>query len=73
MRADWKLIPKDKDGFFDDDSNLYEQLPIVVASIEEGLYPMLEYIDKDNWAESYSDLNKERYKYYTQVEPIEMP
>lgn len=71
MRADWKLIPKDKDGFFDDDSNLYEQLPIVVASIEEGLYPMLEYIDQENWAESYSDLSKERYKYYIQVEPIE--
>lgn len=71
MRADWKLIPKDKDGFLDDDSNLYEQLPIVVASIEEGLYPMLEYIDKDNWLYSCSDLNKERYKYYIQVEPIE--
>ena len=71
ITAKWIPIPKDKDGFFDDDSNLYEQLPIVVASIEEGLYPMLEYIDKDNWAESYSDLNKERYKYYTQVEPIE--
>ena len=71
IKARWQLIPKDKDGFFDDDSDLYEQLPIVVASIEEGLYPILEYIDQENWAESYSDLNKERYKYYTQVEPIE--
>ena len=71
MKAEWKLIPKDKHGFFDDDSNLYEQLPIVVASIEEGLYPMLEYIDQENWAESCSDLNKESYKYYTCVEPIE--
>lgn len=73
ITAKWLPIPKDKDGFFDNDSDLYEQLPIVVAAIVEGLYPMLEYIDKDNWAESYSDLNKERYKYYTQVEPIEMP
>lgn len=72
MRADWKLIPKDKDGFFDDDIDLYDQLPIVVASIVEGLYPMLEYIDEENWAESYSDLNKERCKYYIQVEPIEV-
>lgn len=71
IKARWQPIPKDKDGLFDDDSNLYEQLPIVVASIEEGLYPMLEYIDQENWAESYSDLNKERYKYYIQVEPIE--
>ena len=71
MKAKWKQIPKDKDGFFDDDSDLYEQLPIVVAYIEEGLYPMLEYIDKNNWLDSYSDLNKERYKYYIQVEPIE--
>lgn len=69
--AKWQPIPKDKDGFFDNDSNLYDQLPIVVASIVEGLYPMLEYIDQENWAESYSDLNKERYKYYIQVEPIE--
>lgn len=73
ITAKWLPIPKDKDGFFDNDSDLYEQLPIVVAAIVEGLYPMLEYIDKDNWAESYSDLNKERYKYYIQVEPIEMP
>ena len=69
--AKWQPIPKDKDGFFDDDSNLYEQLPIVVAYIEEGLYPMLEYIDKDNWLDACSDLSKERYKYYTQVETIE--
>lgn len=73
IKARWQQIPKDKDGFFDDESDLYEQLPIVAASIEDGLYPMLEYIDKDNWSEAYSDLNKERYKYYTQVEPIEMP
>lgn len=71
ITAKWLPIPKDKYGFFDDESDLYEQLPIVVASIEEGLYPMLEYIDKDNWSEAYSDLSKERYKYYIQVEPIE--
>ena len=70
--AKWQPIPKDKDGFFDDDSNLYEQLPIVVASIEEDLYPMLEYIDQDNWSEAYSDLNKESYKYYTRVEQFEL-
>ena len=73
IKARWQLIPKDKDGFFDDDSDLYEQLPIVVASIEEDLYPILEYIDQDNWEEAYSDLNKERYKYYIRVETIEMP
>lgn len=71
MRAEWKLIPKDKDGFFDETSDLYEQLPIVVAYIEEGLYPMLEYIDKNNWLDACSDLNKEQYKYYAQVEPLE--
>lgn len=69
--AKWQPIPKDKYGFFDETSDLYEQLPIVVASIEEGLYPMLEYIDKDNWLDACSDLSKERYKYYIQVEPIE--
>jgi hypothetical protein len=72
ITAKWLPIPKDMDGFFDDGSNLYEQLPIVVASIEEGLYPMLEYIDKDNWLDACSDLSKERYKYYIQVEPIEL-
>lgn len=71
MKAEWKLIPKDKCGLFDEKQHLYEQLPIVVASIEEGLYPVLEYIDKDNWLDACSDLSKERYKYYIKVEPIE--
>lgn len=71
IKARWQLIPKDKDGFFDDESDLYDQLPIVIASIEEDMYPVLEYIDQDNWGDSYSDLNKERYKYYIRVEPME--
>lgn len=71
IKARWQLIPKDKDGFFDDDSDLYEQLPIVVASIEEGFYPVLEYIDQDNWLDACCDLNKSNYEYYIRVETIE--
>lgn len=42
---EWKPIPKDKDGFFDEESNLYNELPIIVAEIEED-YPSLFYVDE---------------------------
>lgn len=72
ITAKWQPIPKDKDGFFDEESDLYEQLPIIVRNdYDEGMYPILEYIDRENWFDTISDLNKESYKYYIQVEPIE--
>ena len=49
---EWKKIPKDKNGFFDEESDLYDNLPIIVTEHHEGMYPTLHYIDNDNWHET---------------------
>lgn len=70
IRMKWKTIPKDKDGFFDEDSALYEQLPIIIAETygDGSLY--LHYVDEDNWDDTVADLSRQRFKYYINVEPI---
>lgn len=62
----WHKIEKDKDGFVTDYTldTMYGFLPIIVASVEEGMYPCLEYIDKENWGDSVRDFSKARYKYW---------
>lgn len=61
---EWRLIIKDEFGFATDPilDEMYRNLPILVASFEEGMNPTVEYIDKDNWSDSVSDFNKPRYK-----------
>ena len=62
---EWRLIPKDKDGFFDETSDLYDKLPIIVAVVDEDdEYPELYYIDKDCWVDFLSDFNNPKFKYY---------
>lgn len=69
----WQEIPKDKHGFYDDlKKNLYDELPIIVCCNHDGMYPILEYIDKDNWADSVSDLSKPKYHYYMKVQPLKI-
>lgn len=67
---EWKKIPKDKAGFFDEDSNLYELLPIVITEHISGLYPILHYVDEDNWHDTLADLSRSRFKYYAQCEVL---
>ena len=59
-----KQIPKDKDGLFEDDGTMHNDLPIVVMSICDGMYPTLEYVDEDNWGDAVADFSKENYKFY---------
>lgn len=69
----WQEIPKDKHGFYDDlKKNLYGELPIIVCCNQDGMYPILEYIDKDNWADAVSDLSKPNYHYYMKVQPLKV-
>jgi hypothetical protein len=67
-RVTWKEIPKDKDGFFDEESDLYERLPIVLAEQYDDGTLFLHYIDTDNWHETLSDLSRQRFRYYIEVE-----
>lgn len=69
----WQEIPKDNHGFYDDlKKNLYAELPIIVCCNQDGMYPILEYIDKDNWADAVSDLSKPNYHYYMKVQPLKV-
>ena len=66
MKAEWKQIPKDKNGFFDEESDLYERLPIIISEEYDGDI-ITHYIDEENWYDTISDLSKERYKYYIET------
>jgi hypothetical protein len=70
-RVTWKEIPKDKHGFFDEESDLYERLPIVLAEQYDDGTLFLHYIDTDNWHETLSDLSRQRFRYYIEVECID--
>lgn len=65
MTQSWKEIPKDKYGFFDEESDLYERLPIIITDTEDFYY-----VDEENWYDTLSDLSKERFMYYIEVEQI---
>lgn len=65
----WKKIKKDKDGFFDEESGLYEELPIIVAEVAEYEQPIMHYVDEEAWFDIVADLSRARYKYYMKCEP----
>lgn len=70
MKAKWKDIPKDSYGFFDEESDLYKRLPIIVSEIYDDGFMSLYYVDEENWTDIISDLSKERFKYYIEVEKV---
>ena len=70
MNTILKEIPKDKHGFFDEDSDLYEQLPIYVLEMYEGLVYAVHYVDEENWIDSVADFSRPRFKYYMKATPI---
>ena len=71
MKAKWKGIPKDKYGFFDEESDLYERLPIVLAEQYDDGTLYLHYVDIGNWHDTLSDLSIQRFRYYIEVECID--
>lgn len=70
MKAKWKVIPKDRYGFFDEESDLYKRLPIILAEIYDDGIMFTHYVDTDNWHDTIADLSRERFKYYIEVEQI---
>ena len=62
-------IPKDKYGFFDEDSDLYQQLPILLFDGNE-IDPCV--IDEVNYCDTLSCLNKSRYKHYIKLSEIKL-
>ena len=69
MKAKWRKIPKDKHGFFDEESDLYDKLTIIITEkLDE--YVTLHYIDEENWHDTLPDLNRQRFAYYIEVEPF---
>ncbi len=68
-RVIWKEIPKDKDGFFDDNSDLYDRLPIIITE-EFKDFINLYYIDKENWHETLADLSRQRFVHYIEVREL---
>lgn len=72
----WKKIIKGKFGFADNNCRIemYSSLPILVAFIyDDESYPIIEYIDEDNWADASSDFDKEACQYWATTKPIKMP
>lgn len=65
----WNKIPKDKDGFFDEESNLYEQLPILITERKDECF-YTHYIDEENWHDTVADLSRQRFEYYIRVEAL---
>ena len=71
MKANWKAIPKDKYGLFEDDGTMYADLPIIVYEEDkanESFY--IHYVDEENWQESVADFNRERFRYYLPCPPV---
>ena len=68
-RVIWKEIPKDKDGFFDENSDLYDRLPIIITE-EFKDFINLYYIDKENWHETVADLSRQRFVHYIEVREL---
>lgn len=68
-RVTWKEIPKDKDGFFDENSDLYDRLPIIITE-EFKDFINLYYIDKENWHETIADLSRQRFVHYIEVREL---
>ena len=68
-RVIWKEIPKDKDGFFDDNSDLYDRLPIIITE-EFKDFINLYYIDKENWHETVADFSRQRFVHYIEVREL---
>lgn len=72
LTMEWKRIPKDKFGFFEDNGTMCAELPIIVAEeYDEDMYPILHYVDEENWWDSLSDFSRSSYKYYLPIPKLE--
>ena len=64
---EWKPIPKDKSGFFDETSDLYDELPIIIMYVYGDVHDedtIMYYIDEGNWHDTLSDFSNPHCKLY---------
>lgn len=62
-------IPKDKHGFFDEDSDFYQQLPVLLFDGNE-IDPCV--IDEINYCDALNCLTQNRYQYYIKLSEIKL-
>lgn len=62
-------IPKDKDGLFDAETEMFKSLPILIFN-ENKIEPCI--CDLDNWMDWVDDFNKERYGHYIKLSDIKL-
>lgn len=69
---EWKTIWKTR-GFVTQGclDEMYSHLPMLAVYLYEGLYPTIEYVDKDNWSDAVSDFDKPSCKYWVPCEAID--
>jgi len=69
-RTKWLYIKKDENGFVFDNiiEDMFQSLPILL--VHSGRYPLIEYVDEDNWADVLHDLDKADCKRYLPCEAL---
>lgn len=74
--TEWNEIKVDKHGFITDEcrDEMYSHLPILIAFVyDDESYPIIDYVDAENWSDSVSDFSKEACRYWATTQAIEMP
>lgn len=68
---EWKKIPKDVNGLYnEEESTMYEELPIIVVEENWGSYPFLHYVDEESWYDFIKELSKPRFSYYAKCNEL---
>lgn len=68
---EWKKIPKDVNGLYnEEESTMYEELPIIVVEENCGAYPFLHYVDEDSWYDFINEFSRPYCNYYAKCNEL---
>lgn len=68
---EWKKIPKDVNGLYnEEESTMYEELPIIVVEESCGTYPFLHYVDEDSWYDFIKEFSRPHFNYYAKCNEL---
>lgn len=68
---EWKKIPKDVNGLYnEEESTMYEELPIIVVEENWGTYPFLHYVDEDSWYDFIKEFSRPYFNYYAKCNEL---
>jgi len=68
---EWKKIPKDVNGLYnEEESTMYEELPIIVVEENCGTYPFLHYVDKESWYDFIKEFSRPYFSYYAKCNEL---